>query len=264
MEYIMLVDSHCHLNYPGLVENIEATVSRAMDANVGYMLCISTKLSEFSSVLDVAANFSNIGCTVGTHPHESNSERQTDVSSLVELTKHPNVVGIGETGLDFYYDNAPHEAQETSFRTHIQASRETQLPIIIHTRNADQRTIEIINEEQKIGYFPGLIHCFSAGIELAECATGHGMAISLSGIITFKTAEDIRNIVKGVPLEHILLETDAPFLAPVPHRGKTNEPAFVAHTATKAAEIFDIEPEIIAEITTNNFFKLFSKAIRPQ
>jgi len=259
----MLVDSHCHLNYPGLIENIEATVSRAMNANVGYMLSISTKLNEFSSVLDIAESFSNVGCTVGTHPHESNSETQTDVSSLVDLTKHPKVLGIGETGLDFYYDNAPREAQETSFRTHIEASREAQLPLIIHTRNADERTIDIINEEQKIGYFPGLIHCFSGGIKLAQCAMDHGMAISLSGIITFKTAEDIRKTVKGVPLEHILLETDAPFLAPVPHRGKTNEPAFVAHTATKAAEIFEIEPEIIAEITTNNFFKLFPKAIRP-
>ena len=259
----MLVDSHCHLNYPGLVENIEATVSRARDANVGYMLSISTKVSEFSDVLDVVESFSNVGCTVGTHPHESNSETQIDVSSLVELTKHPKVLGIGETGLDFYYDNAPREAQETSFRTHIHASRETQLPIIIHTRNADKRTIEIINEEQKIGYFPGLIHCFSAGKDLAECATGHGMAISLSGIITFKTAGDIRDTVRGIPLEHILLETDAPFLAPIPHRGKTNEPAFVAHTATKAAEIFDVEPEMIAQITTDNFFKLFSKAIRP-
>ena len=259
----MLVDSHCHLNYPGLIENIEATVSRAMNANVGYMLSISTKLNEFSSVLDIAESFSNVGCTVGTHPHESNSETQTDVSSLVDLTKHPKVLGIGETGLDFYYDNAPREAQETSFRTHIEASREAQLPLIIHTRNADERTIDIINEEQKIGYFPGLIHCFSGGIELAECAMGHGMAISLSGIITFKTAEDIRKTVKGVPLEHILLETDAPFLAPAPHRGETNEPAFVAHTASKAAEIFNVKTEIIAEITTNNFFKLFSKAIRP-
>ena len=259
----MLVDSHCHLNYKGLVEDIEGTISRAINANVGYMLSISTKLNEFSSVLGIAESFSNVGCTVGTHPHESNSETQTDVSSLVDLTKHPKVIGIGETGLDFYYDNAPREAQETSFRTHIQASRETQLPIIIHTRNADKRTIDIINEEQKIGYFPGLIHCFSGGIELAECAMGHGMAISLSGIITFKTAEDIRKTVKGVPLEHILLETDAPFLAPAPHRGKTNEPAFVAHTASKAAEIFNVAPEIIAEITTNNFFKLFPKAIRP-
>ena len=259
----MLVDSHCHLNYAGLVENIGETVSRAIDADIGYMLTISTKLSEFSSVLDIAEKFSNVGCTVGIHPHESNSEMQTDVSSLVKLTNHPKVLGIGETGLDFYYDNAPREAQETSFRTHIQASRETQLPIIIHTRNADERTIEIINEEQQIGYFPGLIHCFSAGIALAECAMGHGMAISLSGIITFKTAGDIRDTVRGVPLEHILLETDAPFLAPIPHRGKTNEPAFVAHTASKASEIFDIDPKVIAEITTNNFFKLFSKAKRP-
>ena len=260
---MMLVDSHCHLNYKGLVEDIEGTISRAINANVGYMLSISTKLSDFSSVLATAEAFSNVACTVGIHPHESDSEPRTNVTSLVKLTKHPKVLGIGETGLDFYYDNAPREAQEISFRTHIQASRETQLPIIIHTRNADERTIEIINEEQKIGYFPGLIHCFSAGKKLAKCVVDHGMAISLSGIITFKTAEDIRETIKGIPLEYILLETDAPFLAPVPHRGKTNEPAFVTHTAAKAAEIFNIEPELIAEVTTENFFKLFSKAKRP-
>jgi TatD DNase family protein len=259
----MLVDSHCHLNYEGLAEDIKGTVARAMEANVGYMLSISTKLSEFSSVLETANAFSNVACTVGIHPHEAVSEPQTDVNSLIELTKHTKVVGIGETGLDFYYDNAPREAQETSFRTHIRASRETQLPIIIHTRNADERTIQIINEEQKKGLFPGLIHCFSAGIELAECALSHNMAISLSGIITFKKADEIRDTVSSLPLENILLETDAPFLAPVPHRGKTNEPAFIAHTAAKAAEIFGIETEAITKVTTDNFFKLFTKAKRP-
>ena len=259
----MLVDSHCHLNYPGLVEDIEGTVARAMDADVNYMLCISTKLSEFSAILNIAKTFSNVGCTVGIHPHESKSEAKTSVDALVALTEHSKVIGIGETGLDFYYNNAPREAQEASFRTHIGASRETQLPIIIHSRDADERTIEIIHEEQKIGNFPGLIHCFSAGNELAECAISYGMAISLSGIITFKTAQDIRKTVKTIPLNHILLETDAPFLAPVPHRGKTNEPAFVRHTAVKAAEIFDLEPDTIAEITTNNFFNLFSRARRP-
>jgi TatD DNase family protein len=234
-----------------------------MDADVNYLLSISTKLSEFSAILNTAETFANVGCTVGVHPHESQSEGKTSADTLIELTKNPKVIGIGESGLDFYYDNAPRKSQETSFRAHITASRETQLPIIIHTRDADRRTIDIINEEQKIGYFPGLIHCFSAGSELAQCAISHGMAISLSGIITFKTAEDIRKIVKTIPIEHILLETDAPFLAPVPHRGKTNEPAFVTHTAAKAAEIFDIEPFTLAEITTNNFFSLFSKAKRP-
>ncbi|MEE2999836.1 MAG: TatD family hydrolase [Pseudomonadota bacterium] len=259
----MLVDSHCHLNYKGLVEDLEGTMTRAKAAKVGFILSISTKLSEFSSVLNIAQTFSNVACTVGIHPHESDSEPKTDVNSLIKLTKHSKVLGIGETGLDFFYNNASRQAQEHSFRTHIRASRETQLPIIIHTRDADERTIEIINEEQKIGHFPGLIHCFSAGQKLAECAVSHDMAISLSGIITFKTAEDIRKTVKSLPIENILLETDAPFLAPVPHRGKTNEPAFVAHTAAKAAEIFGIEPETIARITTDNFFRLFTKAKRP-
>jgi TatD DNase family protein len=259
----MLVDSHCHLSYPGLVEDIEGTIFRATLADVGFMLSISTKISEFPAVLATAEAFSNVACSVGVHPHESDAEPETNLTALVKLTEHPKVVGVGETGLDFYYDNAPREVQEISFRTHIQASRETQLPIIIHTRNADRRTIEIIDEEQRIGFFPGVIHCFSAGRELAQCAVKHGMAISLSGIITFKTAEDIRETIKSVPLENILVETDAPFLAPVPLRGKTNEPSFVIHTATKAAEIFNIDPNELADITSNNFFRLFSKAKRP-
>jgi TatD DNase family protein len=260
----MLVDSHCHLNYEGLVEDIEGIVARAREAGVGFMLSIGTKLSEFDSVLATAEAYDNVACTVGIHPHESGKEPETDVETLVKLTAHPKVVGIGETGLDFFYDNSPREAQERSFRIHIAASRETQLPIIIHTRDADERTTAIINEEQEKGAFPGLIHCFSAGPELAECAVSHGMAISLSGIITFQTAESIRETVKSVPLEHILVETDAPFLAPIPHRGKKNEPAFVAHTAAKAAEIFEMTPEALAEATTDNFFRLFSKAERPR
>ncbi len=259
----MLVDSHCHLNYEGLVEDLEGALARAAEANVGFMLSISTKLSEFDSVLATTEGRDNIACTVGIHPHESGVEPETDVETLVELTKHPKVVGIGETGLDFFYDNSPREAQERSFRTHIEAARQTQLPVIVHTRDADERTIAIIDEEQQKGAFPGLIHCFSAGPGLAKCAVGHGMAISLSGIITFKTAEDIRETVKSVPLDHILVETDAPFLAPIPHRGKTNEPSFVAHTAAKAAEIFDIDVETLAQRTTDNFFRLFTKAQKP-
>jgi len=259
----MLVDSHCHLNYDGLSEDIEGALARAAEAGVGFMLSIGTRLSDFAGVLATAETFDNVACTVGIHPHESGKEPETDVETLVELTKHPKVVGIGETGLDFYYDNSPREAQERSFRTHIAAARETQLPVVVHTRDADERTIAIIEEEQEKGAFPGLIHCFSAGPELAECAVSHGMAISLSGIITFKTAEPIRETVKSVPLDHILVETDAPFLAPIPHRGKPNEPAYVAHTAAKAAEIFDISPAELAQRTTDNFFRLFSKAERP-
>ncbi|MBT4588204.1 MAG: TatD family hydrolase [Rhodospirillaceae bacterium] len=259
----MLVDSHCHLNYEGLAEDIEGTVARAGEAGVGFMLSIGTRLSDFDAVLATAKAYENVACTVGIHPHESGKEPETDVETLVELTQHPKVVGIGETGLDFFYDNSPRDAQERSFRTHIAVARETQLPIVVHTRDADERTIAIIDEEQEKGTFPGLIHCFSAGPELAKCAVSHGMAISLSGIITFNSAEPIRETVKSVPLEQILVETDAPFLAPIPHRGKTNEPAFVAHTAAKAAEIFEIEVEELARQTTDNFFRLFSKAERP-
>ena len=259
----MLVDSHCHLNYEGLVDDIHGTIERAMNANVQYFLSISTKITDFASVLETAETYSNVACTVGIHPHETAAEPQTDARTLIEYTNHSKVVGIGETGLDFYYDNAPRGIQETNFRNHIKASRETQLPVIIHTREADERTIQIINEEQKIGHFPGLIHCFSAGKKLAECAVEHGMSISLSGIITFKTSENLRNIVKNIPLDNILLETDAPFLAPVPHRGKTNEPSFITHTAAKAAEIFGIDDELISKITTDNFFELFKKAKRP-
>ncbi len=259
----MLVDSHCHLAYEGLVEDLDGAISRATDAGVGFMLSIGTRLSDFDGVLATAEAYDNVACTVGIHPHESGKEAETDVETLVKLTQHPKVVGIGETGLDFFYDNSPREAQERSFRTHIAAARETQLPIVVHTRDADERTIDIIEEEQEKGAFPGLIHCFSAGPELAACAVKHDMAISLSGIITFKTAEPIRQTVKSVPLSHILVETDAPFLAPIPHRGKTNEPAFVAHTAEKAAEIFEINSETLAKTTTDNFFRLFSKANRP-
>ena len=259
----MLVDSHCHLNYDGLREDIEGAISRASESGVGFMLSISTRLRDFAGVLATAAAHDNVACTVGIHPHESGNESETDVETLVKLTKHPKVIGIGETGLDFYYDNSPREAQERSFRTHIAAARETQLPVVVHTRDADERTIAIIDEEQQKGAFPGLIHCFSAGPELAKCAVNYGMAISLSGIITFNSAEPIRESVKSVPLEHILVETDAPFLAPIPHRGKPNEPAYVAHTAKKAAEIFDISPQELAEQTTANFFRLFSKAKRP-
>mgnify|MGYP001171767010 CR=1 FL=1 len=259
----MLVDSHCHLDYEGLVEDIDGIIERAMSANVQYMLSISTKITNFSSVLTTAEAYQNVACTVGIHPHETSSEPKIDVDTIVEYTKHSKVIGIGETGLDFYYDNAPREIQETSFRNHIKAARITQLPVIIHTREADERTIQIINEEQKNGYFPGLIHCFSAGRELAECAVEHDMRISLSGIITFKSASDIRQTVEKLPLKNILLETDAPFLAPVPHRGKTNEPSFITHTASKAAEIFGVDEEFISKITTDNFFTLFEKAKRP-
>ena len=260
----MLVDSHCHLNYPGLTEDLSGVLARAKTAGVGFMLSIGTRLSDFDDVLATAGNSDNVACTVGIHPHESGTETAATVEKLVELTKHPKVVGIGETGLDFFYDNSPRDVQEESFRIHTAAARETQLPVVVHTRDADEKTMEILEDEHKKGPFPGLIHCFSGGEELAQCAVGLGLSISLSGIITFKTAEPVRQAAKTAPLDKILIETDAPFLAPIPFRGKTNEPAYVAHTAAKAAEIFAVSPEELAKQTTENFFNLFTKAQKPE
>lgn len=260
----MLVDSHCHLNYPGLSEDISGVLARAKTAGVGFMLSIGTRLSDFDGLLEMAEKNANVACTVGIHPHEAGSEVGATVEKLVELTQHPKVVGIGETGLDFFYDNSPRDVQEQSFRTHIAAARETQLPVVVHTRDADERTMEILEEEYNKGPFPGLIHCFSGGPGLAQCAVRLGLSISLSGIITFKTAEPVREAAKTAPLDKILIETDAPFLAPIPYRGKTNEPAYVAHTAAKAAEIFGVSTDELARQTTENFFNLFTKANRPE
>jgi len=256
----MLVDSHCHLNYPPLAEDIDGALARAHEAGVTHMLNISTRLSEFEAVRAIAEEHAHIYCSVGVHPHEAEEEGDVALDKLIALTEHPKVVGIGETGLDFYYDNSPRDLQEKSFRTHIAAARETGLPLIIHTRDADQKTIEILGEEQKKGAFPGLIHCFSVGQEVADAALGHGMYISISGIVTFKTAEALRDTVRTVPLERLLVETDAPFLAPVPMRGKTNEPSFVQYTTAKVAELKDMSADELAAATSDNFFRLFSKA----
>ena len=258
----MLVDSHCHLNYEGLSDQIPAVLARAGDAGVSHMVCICSRLSEFGVVSAVAEANDRVFCSVGIHPHDVEKEPGTDVETLVDLASHPKTVGIGETGLDFYYENSPREAQERNFRTHIRAARATGLPLIIHTRDADDTTIGILREEAEDGFFPGLIHCFTAGKAVADCALELGLYISLSGIITFKNAEDIRTTVKSVPLERILVETDSPFLAPIPHRGKANEPAYVVHTALKAAEIFGVSFEELATATTDNFFRLFTKAVR--
>ena len=259
----MLVDSHCHLNYPGLVEKLPQVLERARLAGVGSMVCICSRMAEFDAIRALAEDHDDIYCSVGVHPHESGTTEAVAEATLVEAARYPKVVGIGETGLDFYYDNSPREAQETSFRTHIAASRTTGLPLIVHTRDADARTVEILTEEYAKGPFPGLIHCFTAGSELAEAVTKIGFYISLSGIITFPKADVLRATVVNVPLERILVETDAPFLAPVPMRGKPNEPSFVAHTAAKAAELFGVNADTLARITTENFFRLFTRAVAP-
>ncbi len=256
----MLVDSHCHLDYPDFTEELPAVLERAKAAGVGHMVTICTQLSKFDGVKAVAEAHDNIYCSVGIHPHDAGKESRTTVQELVELTRHPKVVGIGETGLDFYHDNSPRDDQEASFRIHIGAARETGLPLIIHTREADDKTIEILEQEQKKGAFPGLIHCFSVGRGVAEAAIGHGMYISLSGILTFKNSGELRDIVKDLPLDRLLVETDAPFLAPVPKRGKRNEPSFVRHTAEFAADLLGIPFAELEQATTDNFFRLFSKA----
>jgi len=259
----MLVDSHCHLNYPGLVEELPEVLSRARAAGIGTMVCICSRMGEFPAIRAIAEANSDIYCSVGVHPHDSGNE-DIQLDTLLEAARHPKVIGIGETGLDFYYDSSPRDAQEANFRVHIAAARETGLPLIVHTRDADVRTVEILTEEYKKGPFPGLIHCFTAGPELAESVIELGFYISLSGIITFKNAEDVRQTVARLPLERILVETDSPFLAPIPKRGKRNEPSFVVHTAERAAELFGVSSEDLARTTTANFFRLFTRASVPK
>lgn len=256
----MLVDSHCHLNYPGLVEELPEVLERARDAGISHMVCICSRLSEFDDIVRIAEAHDHIFCTVGIHPHDSGNEPETDVETLVGLSKHPKVVGIGETGLDFFYEHSPREIQERNFRTHIRAARETGLPLIVHTRDADEKTIQVLREEHEGGAYPGLIHCFSTGRAVADCALDLGLYISLSGIVTFKNAQDLRDIVEDLPHERVLVETDSPFLAPIPFRGKRNEPSFVVHTAEKVAELLALTPDQLGDLTTRNFFTLFSKA----
>ncbi|MCP4328863.1 MAG: TatD family hydrolase [Alphaproteobacteria bacterium] len=259
----MLVDSHCHLDFPDFETELDDVVGRAGEAGVGCMVTICTHLSRFPSVLAVAERYGNIFCSVGVHPHEAAPEGVRDPAELIDRSAHPKVVGIGETGLDYYYKHSPPDAQRASFRAHIEAARETQMPLIVHTRDADADTIEILTEEVAQGALPGLIHCFSTSRQLAEKAIELGFYISLSGIVTFKAAEDLRTTVQDLPLDRLLIETDAPYLAPVPKRGRRNEPAFVAYTAACVADLKGLEPEALAAATTRNFFRLFTKVPRP-
>lgn len=259
MGFPFLVDSHCHLDFPDFSEERDAVVARAREAGVGIMVTISTKLSEWDRVRAIAEHYPDIYCTVGIHPHETETEQEADTAKLVELAKHPKVVGIGETGLDYYYEHSDRDVQIRSFRAHIAAARETQLPLIVHTREADDDMATILSEEMEKGAFPGLLHCFTSSRGLAEHALGLGFYISISGIITFKNAEALRETVRDVPLDRLLVETDSPYLAPIPNRGKRNEPAFVIHTARKVAEVKGIAPEELTAATTRNFLKLFSR-----
>ncbi|MBX9945437.1 MAG: TatD family hydrolase [Reyranella sp.] len=260
----MLIDSHCHLDFPELAGDEAGVLARARTAGVAGMLTIGTRLDQFERVRAIAERHDNVWCSVGVHPHEAKEEGQRTPDRLIEAARHPKVVGIGETGLDFYYEHSPRAEQTESFRAHIAASRQTRLPLIVHTRDADRETVDILEEEAAQGAFPGVIHCFSAGPRVAWHALALGLYISISGIVTFKAAEELRSIVRDVPLDRLLVETDSPYLAPVPKRGKTNEPAYVGHTAAKVAELKGIAVAALEAATTENFFRLFAKAERPR
>lgn len=257
---MILVDSHCHLNFPDFKEDLQDVINRARENGVRVMQTICTEVEEFDEVLAIAEQHDNIYCSVGVHPNESGEKKPADLKYLLDKAAHPKVIGIGETGLDYYYEHSDRLIQQESFRIHIDAARKSGLPLIVHTRDADSDTMDILEEEMNKGAFKGLIHCFTSSSELAERAIKLGFYISLSGIISFKSAENIRETVKTLPLERLLIETDAPFLAPLPHRGKRNEPSFVKHTNKKLAEIKNISEEECAGITTTNFFRLFDKA----
>lgn len=259
----MLVDSHCHLDYPEF-SDIDETVRRARAAGVGAMLTIGTELERFPGVLAVAESQDNIWCSVGVHPHHAGKGEMVKLETLLNWAENPNVIGFGETGLDYFYEHSPRAEQQESFRIHIEASRKMQLPLIVHTRDADVDTLDILQDEMKKGAFPGLIHCFSASDDFARQAVEMGLYISISGIVTFKKADALRDAIRDVPLDRLLVETDAPYLAPVPFRGKPNEPAYTRHTAEKLAEIKGVSFDELDKASTDNFFHLFSKAKRPE
>jgi TatD DNase family protein len=256
----MFIDSHCHLNYKGLIEDQPAVLTRARSTGVTTMLNISTRESEWDDVLATAVRESDVWASVGIHPHEADGHAHIDTAKLVSRAAHPRVIAIGESGLDYYYDHSDREQQRTSFRAHIAASRETGLPLIVHTRDAEEDTALILAEEMAKGAFPGVIHCFTASQDFAEKALALGLYISISGIVTFKNAKDLQASAALIPHDRVLIETDAPFLAPVPHRGKTGEPAFVADTARFLADLRGTSVEALAAQTSENFFRLFSKA----
>ena len=258
----MFVDSHCHLNYKGLVENQADILARARDSGVSAMLNISTREREWDDVIGLAEQEKDVWASVGIHPHEADQHVGMDCAKLVAKSAHPRVIAIGETGLDFYYDKSDRAQQCTGFREHIKASRQTGLPIIIHTRDAEADTATILTEEMREGAFTGVIHCFTASAEFARIALDLGLYISLSGIVTFKNAQDLKDVAKWLPADRLLVETDAPFLAPIPHRGKTGEPAFVADTARYVAQLRGVDVETLAKETSDNFYSLFSKAVR--
>ncbi len=256
----MLIDSHCHLEYKGLVEDQQGVLARARAAGIGGFLSISTRQREWAQVIGTAEREADVWASVGIHPHEADGHSDMGEGALLEAAAHPKVIAIGETGLDYYYDHSDRETQKALFRRHISVARETGLPLIVHTREAEDDTYAIMAEEMEKGAYPALIHCFTASADFGRKVLDLGLTISLSGIVTFKNAKDLQAIAAQLPEDRILVETDAPFLAPVPHRGQVCEPAFTADTARFVAGLRGTTPEALAEATTRNFFNLFRKA----
>jgi TatD DNase family protein len=255
----MLADSHCHLNYKGLIEEQQAVLERARARGVTAMLNISTREREWDDVIATAEREPDVWATVGIHPHEADQHPDVDTAKLIERTRHPRVVGIGESGLDYYYDHSDRDRQRASFRAHIAAARETGLPLIVHTRDAEEDTAQILRDEMEKGVYPGVIHCFTASDTFANIALELGLYISISGIVTFKNAKDLQETAARLPLDKLLIETDAPFLAPVPHRGKIGEPSFVADTAAFLADLRGEPLDLLTDTTARNFHTLFAK-----
>lgn len=258
----MIVDSHCHLDFPDFDGERDDLIARAKEAGVDLMVTISTRVRSFDRIKAIAETYDNVFCSVGTHPHQAGEERGIPASEIIELSKHPKVVAIGEAGLDYFYDKAPRDAQAEGFRIHIEAARQTGLPLVIHSRDADEDLAAILEEEMAKGAFPALLHCFSSGRDLAFKAVELGLYVSFSGILTFKRSEEIREIARDLPADRLLVETDSPYLAPQPRRGKRNEPAYTAMTAAVLAETRGVSLEEISKQTTENFFRLFSKVPR--
>ncbi len=258
----MLVDSHCHLDFPDFASERDAIVARAATRGVGCLVTISTRVRKQPDILAIAERYPQVFCSVGTHPHYAHEELDIDAAALAERTRHPKVVAVGEAGLDYHYDSSPRDAQERGFRTHIAAARATQLPLVIHSREADDDTARILEEEMGKGAFPAVLHCFTGGHDLARRAVALGHYVSFTGIVTFKNSDALRAIAAALPADRILVETDAPYLAPNPYRGKRNEPAYVVETAQALASARGVSFDEIAHQTTDNFFRLFAKVPR--
>lgn len=258
----MLIDSHCHLNFPDFKDDLPEVLERAKGMGVTTFLTVNTKLTEAQDLQSIADTYPRVFCSVGVHPHEAADYLTADLMDRIKtLSNHPKVVALGETGLDYHYDHSPRPQQIDSFKIHLEAGCNLDLPVIVHTREADADTLACLDDFPKSR---GVFHCFTGGTQMAQGGLDHGYLISFSGIITFKKSEELREVVKYVPLDRMLVETDAPFLAPMPHRGKRNEPAFTRHTAEMIAEIKGVSLKEVAEATTQNFYGLFNRATREE